>query len=132
MGPMNMEKIDRLLNSMTLDQKLGQMCMAGICGGESVDFARRNVAELGLGCNDKAVVQGAIIEDEKAGFHWAYGRSEHLGGTVGPGHFTHPANVIHQDIVYAPASPIGIRELTLRNPDQSVVPVIRRNKYVPF
>lgn len=97
-----------------------------------LDPARRNVAELGLGCNDKAVVQGAVIEDEKAGFHWAYGRSEHLGGTVGPKQFSDPAHVIHQDIVYAPASPIGIREVTLHGPDQQDLPVIRDNQYVTF
>src|SRR5690606_35600610 len=66
-----------------------------------VDPARRNIAELGLGCNDAAVVQGSVLEDEKAGFHWAYGRSEHLGGTVGPDAFSDPAHVVHHDIVYA-------------------------------
>jgi hypothetical protein len=68
-----------------------------------VDPARRNVAELGLGCNDRAVVMGSVLEDEKAGFHWAYGRSEHLGGVtvVGPDAFRDPAHVVHHDIVYA-------------------------------
>lgn len=79
--------------------------------------ARANVAELGLGCNEKAVVLGAIIEDEKAGMHWAYGRSEHLGGTVGPEAFSTPRRVIHQDIVYAAGSPIQISSLTLHLPN---------------
>lgn len=79
--------------------------------------ARANVAELGLGCNEKAVVMGAIIEDEKAGMHWAYGRSEHLGGTVGPDAFSTPRRVVHQDIVYASGSPIQISTLTLHMPN---------------
>ena len=46
-----------------------------------VDPARCNICELGLGTNDKAVVTGNILEDEKAsGFHWAYGQSDHIGG----------------------------------------------------
>jgi leucyl aminopeptidase (aminopeptidase T) len=96
------------------------------------DPARANVAELGLGCNDKAVVQGAVIEDEKAGLHWAYGRSEHLGGVVGPDAFKTPENVIHQDIVYAPDSQIGIKLLTLTLDDGSRREVIRDNAYLVF
>ncbi len=98
----------------------------------AADPARRNVAELGLGCNDKAVVMGSVIEDEKAGMHWAYGRSEHLGGTVGPDAFLTPNHVVHQDIVYAPDSAIGIRRLTLLFPDGSRKDVIRENAYVVF
>ncbi len=79
----------------------------------ALDHARRNVAELGLGCNDQAVVWGNVLEDEKAGFHWAYGRSEHLGGTVGPEAFLDPGHIIHQDIVYARGSPIVVSSLTL-------------------
>lgn len=97
-----------------------------------VDPARRNIAELGLGCNEKAVVMGAVIEDEKAGMHWAYGRSEHLGGTVGPDAFLTPSNVVHQDIVYAPESAIGIQRLTLLFPDGSREDVIRDNEYLVF
>jgi leucyl aminopeptidase (aminopeptidase T) len=68
--------------------------------------AQANIAEVAIGCNDKAVVTGNVLEDEKAGFHWAYGRSEHLGGTVGPDAFSSPDKVIHQDIVYATGNPI--------------------------
>ena len=93
------------------------------------DPARRNIAELGLGCNDRAVVRGVVLEDEKAGLHWAYGRSEHLGGTVGPEAFRSPAHVVHQDIVYAPASPIGVRRLTLHYPDRPPITVIEDNTY---
>ncbi len=65
-----------------------------------------NIAEVAIGCNDKAAVTGNVLEDEKAGFHWAYGRSDHLGGDVGVGDFSAPEKVIHQDIVYAKGNPI--------------------------
>lgn len=96
------------------------------------DPARRNVAELGLGCNEAAVVSGVVIEDEKVGMHWAFGRSEHLGGTVGPSAFIKPENVVHHDIVYARGCPIGVRHLHLRMPDGSRREIIRHNHYVIF
>ena len=65
-----------------------------------------NIAEIAIGCNDKAVVTGNPLEDEKAGFHWAYGRSEFLGGGVAPADFSAPEKVIHLDIVYAKGNPI--------------------------
>ncbi len=68
--------------------------------------ARCNIAEVAVGCNDRAVVRGIVLEDEKAGFHWAYGRSDALGGTVGPDQFSAPDRVIHEDIVYAGESPV--------------------------
>jgi hypothetical protein len=68
--------------------------------------ALRNVAEVAVGCNDMAVVTGNILEDEKAGFHWAYGRSDHLGGTVGPKDFTSPERALHLDTVYAKGNPL--------------------------
>lgn len=78
-----------------------------------VDPMRRNIAELALGCNDSAVVWGNVLEDEKAGFHWAYGRSEHLGGVVAPNDFSAPEHIEHQDIVYAKDSPIQVTSLKL-------------------
>ncbi|HEY8240394.1 MAG TPA: aminopeptidase [Kiritimatiellia bacterium] len=96
------------------------------------DPARNNVAELGLGCNDKAIVTGNVLEDEKAGYHWAYGRSEHLGGVTGPDAFKSPANVVHHDVVYAPGSPIGILSLTLRYPDGSSERIMDHSKYCIF
>ncbi len=94
-----------------------------------VDPARRNVAELGLGCNDAAVVAGCVLEDEKAGLHWAYGRSEHLGGVTGPDAFRDPANVVHHDIVYAPGCPIGAASVTLTYPGGTREEILRENRY---
>jgi thermophilic metalloprotease (M29) len=79
----------------------------------ALDGARRNVAELGLGCNPKARVWGNVLEDEKAGPHIALGRSEHLGGVTGPSAFEDPRHVWHHDFVYVRASAIHIAELTL-------------------
>jgi hypothetical protein len=54
---------------------------------------RRNIAELGIGCNPLARITGNVIEDEKVGVHIAYGTSRHLGGRI--------TSDLHQDIVYA-------------------------------
>ena len=79
--------------------------------------ALRNVAEVAIGCNDKAVVTGNVLEDEKAGLHWAYGRSEFLGGTVSPKDFSAPEKVLHQDIVYAKGNPIVCKRFDFIFPD---------------
>jgi len=79
--------------------------------------ALRNIAEVAIGCNDKAVVTGNVLEDEKAGFHWAYGRSEFLGGTVAPKDFSTPDKVLHQDIVYAKGNPIVCQRLDFISAD---------------
>jgi leucyl aminopeptidase (aminopeptidase T) len=79
--------------------------------------ALANIAEVALGCNDKAVVTGNVLEDEKAGFHWAYGRSDFLGGTVSPQHFSAPDKVLHQDIVYAKGNPIVCEKFDFIFPD---------------
>jgi leucyl aminopeptidase (aminopeptidase T) len=95
------------------------------------DPARANVAEVAFGCNEWAEVTGNVLEDEKAGFHWAYGRSDHLGGTVGPTAFVGPHTVVHQDIVYARGNPIQIAEAALTRPEGRVV-VLRGGSYVVF
>ena len=47
------------------------------------ESALRKIAEVAIGCNARAVVTGNTLEDEKAGFHWAYGRSDLFGGRIG-------------------------------------------------
>lgn len=96
------------------------------------DPARRNIAELGLGCNDKAVVTGNVLEDEKAGFHWAYGRSEHLGGVTGPKNFLSPKNVVHRDIVYAAGCSVTIARLTMRYHADAEEVIMRDGRYTIF
>ncbi len=94
-----------------------------------VDRARQNIAELGLGCNPQAVISGKVLEDEKVGFHWAFGRSEHLGGQVSPAHFARPEHVLHEDIVYAKGCPITVKELMLVYPDGTEEIIIKDSEY---
>lgn len=91
-----------------------------------------NIAEFAFGCNPEAVVWGNVLEDEKAGFHCAYGRSEHLGGTVGPDAFSSPDKVVHQDIVYARDSPIQVTDVVLTSEDGASCTVIQDGEYVAF
>ncbi len=97
----------------------------------AADPARRNVAEVAFGCNDRARVWGNVLEDEKAGFHWAYGRSDHLGGVVGVDAFSSPALVTHQDIVYAAGNPIQVLDAAIIRGAQRV-PVMCHGQYVVF
>ncbi len=98
----------------------------------AADPARTNIAEVAFGCNEWAQVTGNVLEDEKAGFHWAYGRSDHLGGTVGVDAFIQPDTVVHQDIVYAKGNPIQVAEATSVRPDGSRTRIIRNGAYVVF
>lgn len=93
------------------------------------DPARANIAEVAFGVNDRAEVTGSVLEDEKAGFHWAFGRSDHLGGVVGVEDFESPSNVIHQDIVYARGNPIQAERAVLVHPDGRQVVVIDGGEY---
>jgi hypothetical protein len=97
----------------------------------AADSARTNIAEVAFGCNDRAVVTGSVLEDEKAGFHWAYGRSDHLGGSVGVAAFLRPDTVVHQDTVYAKGNPIQVTEATLIGP-RGPITIIRNGEYVVF
>jgi len=82
------------------------------------DETHRNIAELGIGCNPKAVVTGNILEDEKVGgLHIAYGMSTHLGGKVN--------SDMHQDICYPKGLPVEATTLTLLNKDGTKTELIR-------
>jgi hypothetical protein len=82
------------------------------------DKTRRNIAELGIGCNPKAVVTGNVLEDEKVGgLHIAYGMSTHLGGKV--------KSDMHQDICYPKGLPVEATTLNLLNNDGSKIELIK-------
>ncbi|MFC1923494.1 hypothetical protein ACFLY4_09430 [Chloroflexota bacterium] len=99
----------------------------------AIDPARRNIAELGLGCNDKALITGNILEDEKVfGVHLAYGRSDHTGGVVGVDDFRDPANVVHQDVVYPFGGEIEVTSLIFEYKDGTTEELIRDGAYTVF
>jgi hypothetical protein len=104
-------------NNRIVDVKGGGELAAGKRQAFQAEGALSNIAEVAIGCNDKAVVTGNLLEDEKAGFHWAYGRSEHLGGATGPDAFSDPGRVQHEDVVYAKGSPIVCAQLDFVFPD---------------
>jgi leucyl aminopeptidase (aminopeptidase T) len=78
---------------------------------------RRNVAELGIGCNPNAVITGNILEDEKVGLHIAYGQSTHLGGRV--------TSDMHEDVCYSKGCPVEGTTVVLMNQDGSKTEIIR-------
>jgi leucyl aminopeptidase (aminopeptidase T) len=80
---------------------------------------RRNIAELGIGCNPKAVVTGNILEDEKVGLHIAYGMSSPLGKVKSD---------MHLDVCYSKGCPVEGTTLTLINADGSKTELIRNAK----
>ncbi|TKJ29760.1 MAG: hypothetical protein CEE40_07300 [Chloroflexi bacterium B3_Chlor] len=99
----------------------------------AVDAARRNIAELGLGCNDKAVISGTVLEDEKVlGMHWAYGRSDHIGGVTGVAEFSDPSHVVHQDIVHPKGGSMEVASLVLEYEDATTEEIIRNGEYTIF
>lgn len=85
----------------------------------------QNIAEFAVGINNKAIVTGNVLEDEKAGFHFAFGRSDHLGGTIGPDSFLNPKNIEHTDIVYAKESPVFCRTLKIEYKDKKSLILIK-------
>ena len=108
-------------------------CAAGLREYIFQDEARRNIAELGLGVNDAAVVTGNVLEDEKVpGMHWAFGLSEALGGTVGVDDFSDPSHVVHRDIVYPKGGLIEVVSLVLNYKDGTSEEIIRYGEYRIF
>ena len=99
----------------------------------SIDDGRRNLAELGLGCNDMAVITGNVLEDEKVfGVHLAGGLSEHIGGTVDVDDFLDPGAAEHTDVVFPFGGDIEITTLVLEYEDGTSGEIIKDSRYVIF
>lgn len=82
--------------------------------------SRRNIAELGIGCNPKAVVTGNPLEDEKVGLHIAYGTSFHLGGKI--------TSDVHYDIIHAKNCPVEGITLSLLYNNGTSIEIIKDTK----
>jgi len=119
---------DELVKYVIKNNKIREIVGKGKKADEMRTFfkkndSRRNIAELGVGCNPKAIVTGNVLEDEKvAGLHIAYGMSTHLGGKV--------KSDVHQDICYPKGSPIEVTTLTLINKDDSKIELIKNAELI--
>ena len=108
------------------------------CANEIRDFfdldeARRNIAELGFGLNDKAIITGNVLEDEKVlGVHLAVGRSDHIGGVVGVEAFSSPDHVVHKDIVYPFGGQLEVENLVLVYENCTEEMIIEKGEYSIF
>jgi leucyl aminopeptidase (aminopeptidase T) len=95
-----------------------------------------NMAELGFGVLADFGIRpvGKILLDEKLGFHIAFGRSEHFGGAVGPDDFSSPAEVIHLDRIYIPATQprITVKSLVLLYEGGQGEIILEEGKYLIF
>jgi leucyl aminopeptidase (aminopeptidase T) len=78
-------EVDRFLEVVRFDRNAGQ------------------ITELGLGTQSLPWA-GTDIQDEKilGTAHLATGRSDHLGGDIGPEGFKDPRNAVHNDVLYTP------------------------------
>jgi len=95
-----------------------------------------NMAELGFGVlGDFGIGPvGEILLDEKLGLHVAFGRSDHFGGRVGPGDFSSPAEVVHIDRIYIPATQprVAVFSVIFRYPDGSEEVIMADGRYKIF
>jgi leucyl aminopeptidase (aminopeptidase T) len=84
------------------------------------NLSRRNIAELGIGCNPKAVVTGNPLEDEKvAGLHIAYGMSNSFGGKI--------ESDMHRDICFPIGAPVAAISLILIDENDKKTELINNN-----
>jgi hypothetical protein len=95
-----------------------------------------NMAELGFGVLGDLGVEpaGEILLDEKLGLHVAFGRSDHFGGRIGPADFSSPAEVVHLDRIYIPATQprVLVRSVVLRYPGAPDEIVMAGGRYLIF
>jgi leucyl aminopeptidase (aminopeptidase T) len=94
------------------------------------DPARANIAEFGLGCNDKAVFINNILQDEKIeGMHWAYGYNKYMGGTVDVSDFKFPEEAVHMDHIYTKQARIKVHRIELVYEDKSREVIMENSRY---
>ncbi len=94
------------------------------------DPARANIAELGLGCNEKAVFMNNVLQDEKIeGMHWAYGYNDYMGGSIGVKDFKNPLHAIHLDIIYTKEAKIKVKQIKLIYPKGKEEIIMENSRY---
>jgi hypothetical protein len=95
-----------------------------------------NMAELGFGVlGDFGIGPvGEILLDEKLGLHVAFGRSDHFGGRIGPADFSSPAEVVHLDRIYIPATQprVAVFSVVFRYPDGLEEVIMANGRYQVF
>lgn len=95
-----------------------------------------NMAELGFGVlGDFGIGPvGEILLDEKLGLHVAFGRSDHFGGRIGPADFSSPAEVVHIDRIYIPATQprVAVFSVVFRYPDGAEELIMSGGRYRIF
>ena len=102
---------DEILKYHVLNNRITDIEGEGVKAEEMRRFfdeniSRRNIAELGIGCNPKAVVTGNPLEDEKVpGLHIAYGLSKSFGGKID--------SDMHRDICFPKGAPVEATSLIL-------------------
>ncbi len=88
------------------------------------DPAAGEIGELGLGTQELPW-SGKDIQDEKVlgTFHVATGRSDHLGGSLGPEKFKDKQNATHDDILFAPhkTAEVTAVTVTMHKDDEEIV-----------
>lgn len=94
-----------------------------------VDPARRNIGEISFGCNHAARLSGLFIEEEKAGFHWGFGRSDFLGGAFGPEKFKAADTILHHDIPCATGAPISVTSADIAAQNGDAFRLIDQGRY---
>jgi len=112
----NKEVVDRFLEVVRFDPSAGQ------------------ITELGLGTQSLPWA-GTDIQDEKilGTAHLATGRSDHLGGEIGPKDFREKRNAVHNDVLYTPVKTPEI-ELALVTVTRGAetIPVVERFQPTEF
>ena len=95
-----------------------------------------NIAEIGFGVLKDFGIQpsGKLLLDEKLGLHIAFGRSDHFGGSVGPGDFSSPDQVVHIDRIYIPQiqNRIHVDHVSLKFEDDTSQRIMENGEYTPF
>jgi leucyl aminopeptidase (aminopeptidase T) len=94
------------------------------------DTGRRYIAELGLGCNEKAEFCNEIIQDEKIeGMHFAFGYNGHFGGAITKDKFASEENIVHQDYIYSIDAQIHVKKLDFTYKGNKKEIILEEGKY---